>query len=404
MDPGITIKSGQPDFSKDSAALQDLSDDVLKRFHQILTPIEAALLHYLRKASDQPYAFSHYLRKASDQHYRIKIRAMALGESPRETKTYIVVLAPNHLCVLINKFFSKSKVQDLCNPQPDDSPESKKHTPPSFKVLIYGRSISAKPAEDFEHFVSRLRNGIDVGAQTNCKPIVVTEKPEAEEAQDSALTLEGFRKRFKNIMPFATTEDHIIGDDELEKARENGGFANSKEESILDSKEVPLSSSETGTELSLDISDSEPEIDEADFTRAAEKRSDIRGRGEMRGRRTKTSQDVDLDAIVPPPLSSFRESPQMSSKRHRPKPTLQAYHELGSYSYEFEFGSIGEYFHVQASSQTENGFLGENVFQPNYELPSRSRDRGRQDRNSATAIEQAEPPPIRKGRRFLGED
>ncbi|KAI1761201.1 hypothetical protein GGR53DRAFT_469566 [Hypoxylon sp. FL1150] len=275
---------------------------------------------------------------------------MALGGSLQETEIYIVVLAPNHLCGLIYRLFSKSKMQDLCSPQPDDSLQSKRHTPPSFKVLIYGRKPSAKPAKDFQHFTFRLKNEIDVGNQTDFEPIVVTEKPEAGESQDSASALEWFRKHFRNIMPFATTEDHIIGVDESKKARENGGLTNSKEGPISGSKEMPLPlPSETQAELSLNKSNSESETAKADVTKAAKKKSD-----DIQGRvgRTRTFENVDLDAVVLPPVPFFRENPPRSPSRHRPKPPPQdhhKYHELGLYSYGYEFGAAREYSHFQTS-------------------------------------------------------
>ncbi|KAL6362750.1 hypothetical protein LRP88_04054 [Fusarium phalaenopsidis] len=113
---------------------KSVDDHTLSRFRLVQAQVEKPLLDYI-------------CRKTPRRRDRpIALRLMVLGWNEDTAKPCIVVFCPEEQCKRVRKFFDKSHVMALCQPEDD--------TVPSFNVFVRGRAPETKHGdEDVDIFI-----------------------------------------------------------------------------------------------------------------------------------------------------------------------------------------------------------------------------------------------------------
>ncbi|KAM0430908.1 hypothetical protein ACHAPT_005542 [Fusarium lateritium] len=141
---------------------KSVDDNTLSRFRHVHTQIEKPLLAYIRS-------------KVPRRRYRpIALRLMILGRNEKDAKPCIVAFCPEEQCKRVRKFFDKSSVAALCQPQDD--------TVPSFDVFVLGRALETKHADEgADVFIPIIGGREGYTAETYCgAPIIIRRLSEME--------------------------------------------------------------------------------------------------------------------------------------------------------------------------------------------------------------------------------
>ncbi|KAF5009249.1 hypothetical protein FDECE_4542 [Fusarium decemcellulare] len=238
QDSGYATQSSSPDLAPtvlnqitDLAEFDKPVDDAtLARFNQVHTQVEEPLLKYIRRKLKLPR------RK-----YRpIALRLMILGRSEDDAKPYIVVLCPKQQSKRIKKFFDKTSVRKIC--QPDDD------TSPSFEVLVVGWPPEPKASDDVDVLIRIAGETEGYTAETYCGAPIIVRQPWGAERR---CTLGGIIKTVSSdggVKMYGLTVGHVLLD-------------NSEDDVTLD---TTSDEAELSDDWRLELSESESE-DEDDY-------------------------------------------------------------------------------------------------------------------------------------------
>ncbi|RYP82364.1 hypothetical protein DL769_001689 [Monosporascus sp. CRB-8-3] len=193
-----------------------VDNDTISRFSHIQSQIEKPLLKYVCKFPGK---------------YRsMAIRLMVLGTSESEAKPYIVVLAPEDQCKRVRKFFDKTSVRALCQPEDD--------TMPSFEVLVYGRPPEPKEGDDDIDVLVPLINGnLGFTSDTYCGAPIIVRQPSGVEKRATFGGIVKAVSKNGDFKLYGLTAGHVVGDtdDDLSVQSITDTVAYSDELSISDS-------------------------------------------------------------------------------------------------------------------------------------------------------------------------
>ncbi|KAJ4182445.1 hypothetical protein NW759_017126 [Fusarium solani] len=137
-----------------------VDDNTLSRFRHVHTQIEKPLLAYIRS-------------KILGRRYRpIALRLMVLGRREDDARPCIVAFCPEEQRKRVRKFFDKSSVTALCQPEDD--------TLPSFEVLVLGRALQTKhTGQDIDIFIPIIGDHEGYTDETYCGAPIIIRSPSA---------------------------------------------------------------------------------------------------------------------------------------------------------------------------------------------------------------------------------
>ncbi|KAI0381134.1 hypothetical protein F5Y04DRAFT_84635 [Hypomontagnella monticulosa] len=167
-----------------------LDEDTISRFSHIQSQIEKPLLEYVGRFPGKPC--------------RMAIRLMVLGASESDAKPYIVVLVPDNLCKRVKKFFAKSSVRELC--QPDSE------TTPSFEIMVYGRPPELKEGSDDINVLGLLVNGnLGFTSNTYCGTPILVRHPSGMERRATFGGIIKLVSQSGDFKLYGLTVRHVVG-------------------------------------------------------------------------------------------------------------------------------------------------------------------------------------------------
>ncbi|RSL52213.1 hypothetical protein CEP54_010998 [Fusarium duplospermum] len=213
--------------------------NTLSRFRDVHTQIEKPLLTYMR-------------RKVSASKYRpIALRLMILGRNEDDAKPCIVAFCPEEQRKRVRKFFDKSSIKALCQPEDDALP--------SFDVFVLGRALEAKHAnEDIGVFIPIVEGRQGYTDDTYCGAPIIIRSPSAS---DRRCTFGGIIKAVSSngdTKLYGLTVGHVVLGD-LDDDQPEGTIKIGTES--LNNCELQLSDSESEDES--DVVPEEPEETES---------------------------------------------------------------------------------------------------------------------------------------------